>query len=146
MLRARRWQLAVLGGAWLIGAQAALGEERTAVPATPAADVPVATEARLGGDDSRTRFIVDVSRPINLTAFTLADPYRVIIDLPQMAFQFQPKTGEGARGLIKAFRYGLVMPGGSRIVVDTKGPVRIDKAFVLDPVDAQPARIVLDLV
>jgi N-acetylmuramoyl-L-alanine amidase len=146
MLRARRWQLAVLGGAWLIGAQAALGEERTAVPATPAADVPVATDARLGGDDTRTRFIVDVSRPINLTAFTLADPYRVIIDLPQMAFQFQPKTGEGARGLIKAFRYGLVMPGGSRIVVDTKGPVRIDKAFVLDPVDAQPARIVLDLV
>jgi N-acetylmuramoyl-L-alanine amidase len=39
-----------------------------------------------------------------------------------------------------------VMPGGSRIVIDTKGPVRVDKAFVLDPIDSQPARIVLDLV
>ena len=38
------------------------------------------------------------------------------------------------------------MQGGSRIVVDATGPVRIDKAFVLEPVDGQPARLVLDLV
>jgi N-acetylmuramoyl-L-alanine amidase len=37
------------------------------------------------------------------------------------------------------------MQGGSRIVLDTKGPVRIDKAFTLDPADGQPARLVLDL-
>jgi N-acetylmuramoyl-L-alanine amidase len=40
----------------------------------------------------------------------------------------------------------MVMPGGSRIVIDAAGPVRIDKAFVLDPADDQPARLVLDLV
>ncbi len=34
----------------------------------------------------------------------------------------------------------------TRIVLDTKGPVRIDKAFMLDAIDSQPARIVLDLV
>ena len=38
------------------------------------------------------------------------------------------------------------MQGGSRIVIDATGPVRIDKAFVLEPVDGQPARLVLDLV
>ena len=38
------------------------------------------------------------------------------------------------------------MQGGSRLVIDTTGPVRIDKAFVLDPADGQPARLVLDLV
>ncbi len=37
------------------------------------------------------------------------------------------------------------MPGGSRIVIDSTGPVRIDKAFVLDAADGQPARLVLDL-
>ena len=37
------------------------------------------------------------------------------------------------------------MQGGSRIVLDTKGPVRIDKAFALDAADGQPARLVLDL-
>ena len=38
------------------------------------------------------------------------------------------------------------MQGGSRIVLDTKGPVRLDKAFVLDAAEGQPARLVLDLV
>ena len=142
MFRGFRWRLVGLGGAFLIGLGAAGAGER----ATPSGNLAVATDARLGGDESRTRFIVDVSQNISLTAFTLADPYRVVIDLPQVVFQFPAKTGESGRGLIKAFRYGLVMPGGSRIVVDTKGPVRIDKAFVLDPIDSQPARLVIDLV
>jgi N-acetylmuramoyl-L-alanine amidase len=142
-------RLAVLGGALVLGAGApgaAGAAERPDPPAISTAHLPVASDARLGGDEKRTRFIVDVSKSLNVTAFTLADPYRVVIDIPQVVFQFPAKTGESGRGLIKAFRYGLVMPGGSRIVIDTKGPVRIDKSFVLDPVDSQPARIVLDLV
>ena len=116
-------------------------------PTAPAADAfPVASEARLGGDATRTRLVMDLSRSIDIAAFTLADPYRVVIDLPQVIFQFPARTGEQARGLIKAFRYGLVMQGGSRIVVDATGPVRIDKAFVVAAVDNQPARLVLDLV
>jgi len=110
------------------------------------ASAATATDARLGGDEGRTRFIMDLSRTVELTAFTLADPYRVVIDLPQIGFHLPQKAGENGRGLVKAFRFGLVMPGGSRIVLDATGPVRIDKAFVLDPVDGQPARLVLDLV
>jgi N-acetylmuramoyl-L-alanine amidase len=134
-------RLAVLAGVVLSAVNTvAAGESAPAAPS-----LPVATEARLAGDETRTRLVIDVSQNIGVTAFTLADPYRVVIDVPQVVFQFPAKTGESGRGLIKAFRYGLVMPGGSRIVIDTKGPVRIDKAFVLDPVDAQPARLVLDL-
>ena len=124
--------------------------ERTgALPkqANAAESLPVATDVRLGGDDKQTRFVVDLSQKIDLTAFTLADPYRVVIDLPQVAFKLPPKAGEQGRGLVKAFRYGLIMQGGSRIVLDTKGPVRIDKAFALAAAaDGQPARLVLDLV
>jgi N-acetylmuramoyl-L-alanine amidase len=38
------------------------------------------------------------------------------------------------------------MQGGSRIVLDTTGPVRLDKAFALAAAAGQPARLVLDLV
>ena len=106
---------------------------------------PVATDARLGGDDSQTRFVMDLSRKVDLRVFTLADPYRVVVDLPQVTFKLPPKTGETGRGLIKAFRFGLVMQGGSRIVFDVGKPVRVDKTFVLDPAEGQPARLVLDL-
>ena len=69
----------------------------------------------------------------------------MVIDLPQVAFKLPAKAGEHGRGLVKAFRYGLIMQGGSRIVLDTKGPVRVDKAFALAAAAGQPARLVLDL-
>jgi len=100
---------------------------------------------RIGGDDKLTRFVVDLNRKIEIAAFTLADPYRVVVDLPQIAFRLPANAGEQGRGLVKAFRYGLIMQGGSRIVIDTKGPVRLEKAFVLEAADGQPARMVLDL-
>ena len=159
-------QVVALSAAFGVGLGAAAAGERAAPPTVerapadqvaadrtgtvrpapaPEETFPIATDARLGGDESRTRFIVDLSKTLDVTAFTLADPYRVIVDLPQVMFHISPKTGESGRGLIKAFRFGLVMPGGSRIVIDTTKPVRIDKAFVLDPIDGQPARLVLDL-
>jgi N-acetylmuramoyl-L-alanine amidase len=106
----------------------------------------IATDLRIGGDDKQTRFVIDLNRKIDLAAFTLADPYRVVVDLPQVNFNLPAKGGAQGRGLVKAFRYGLIMQGGSRIVLDTRGPVRIEKAFVLDAAEGQPARLVLDLV
>ncbi len=107
---------------------------------------PVASEVRLGGDAKDTRFVMDLSDKVEVAVFTLANPYRVVVDLPQVTFNLPAKTGEVGRGLIKAFRYGLVMQGGSRIVIDAKSPVRVEKSFVLPPQDGQPARMVLDLV
>ncbi len=124
----------------LTGAGFALAAERTGSPA-----YPVATDTRVGGDDALTRFVMDFSQKVELRAFTLADPYRVVIDLPQVTFKLPPKTGETGRGLVKAFRFGLVMQGGSRIVMDVGKPVRIDKAFVVDAAAGQPARLVVDL-
>ncbi len=137
-----------LGAALAVAIASAAGQERATerrAGAPGAESFPTATDARLGGDDKVTRFVVDISQKVELRAFTLADPYRVVIDLPQISFQFPPRTGEKGRGLVKAFRYGLVMAGGSRIVLDVSGPVRVEKAFVLDAVGGQPARLVLDL-
>ncbi len=58
---------------------------------------PIATDARLAGDNVRTRLIVDLSRTIEVAAFTLADPYRVILDLPQVTFQLRRSRRERAR-------------------------------------------------
>jgi N-acetylmuramoyl-L-alanine amidase len=37
------------------------------------------------------------------------------------------------------------MPGGSRMVIDLARPARIEKSFVMDAANEQPARLVLDL-
>jgi N-acetylmuramoyl-L-alanine amidase len=117
------------------------------VLASPGPDsYPIATDVRLGGDEADTRFVLDLSRKVDVHAFTLADPYRVVIDVPEVVFRLPPKAGEGGRGLIKAFRFGLMMEGGSRIVIDVAKPVRVAKAFVIDPAAGEPARLVLELV
>jgi len=128
----------------LLASSAAFAGERPAQPVVPDS-LPVATDARLGGDEAQTRFVMDLSRKIDLHAFTLADPYRVILDIPQVVFRLPPKSGEGGRGMITAYRFGLVMQGGSRMVFDLAKPVRIEKAFVVDATDGAPARLVLDL-
>lgn len=130
----------------LLSALIALFSAFLAVESVHAADMPAATDVRLAGDDRQTRLIFDLTDKVDLSVFTLASPYRVVVDLPQIAFRLPAKTGETGRGLVKAFRYGLVMQGGARVVIDTKGPVRVEKAFVLPAADGVPARMVLDLV
>jgi len=115
--------------------------------APAAAEEPaVATDARLAGDGERTRLVVDLSRAVPLGAFTLADPYRVVVDVPDVVFSLPASAGQEGRGLVSAYRFGLFAPGKARIVLDVSAPVTIDKAFVLEPMDGQPARLVVDLV
>lgn len=114
-------------------------------PAVKASGTPVASAARLAGDGKQTRFILDLDQPIQFRAFTLAEPYRVIVDVPEVNFQLAAGTGTAGRGLIKDFRYGLVMPGGSRIVLDLTGPARIAQSYVLDAANGQTPRLVLEL-
>jgi N-acetylmuramoyl-L-alanine amidase len=143
-----RWATVPFVGALLLAFTPAGAENGTPAAGAPAAATQaaiVASDVRLGGDENQTRLIVDLSRKIDVRAFTLADPYRVIIDMPQVNFQFPPKTGERGRGLVKEFRYGLVLAGASRMVLDIIAPVRVEKAFVIDPAEGQPARLVVDL-
>ncbi len=136
----------LLCAAALLCSQGAIGGVGEGQPSKPtgASRFPVASDARLAGDAKQTRFILDLDQTISFRAFPLADPYRVVVDVPQLSFQLPAGAGTG-RGLIKAFRYGLVMPGGSRIVFDLTGPARIANAYVLDAANGQPPRLVLEL-
>jgi N-acetylmuramoyl-L-alanine amidase len=138
---------ALLCAAALLCSRFAMGGAAESESAKPslASNFPVASDVRLAGDSKQTRFVLDLDKPISFRAFPLADPYRVIVDIPQVSFRLPAGVGTAGRGLIKAFRYGLVMPGGSRIVFDLTGPARIANAHVLEAANGQPPRLVLEL-
>ena len=69
-------------------------------PDASTANFPVASGARLAGDGKQTRFILDLDRKIEFRAFPLADPYRVVVDIPQVNFQLAAGTGSAGRGLV----------------------------------------------
>ena len=129
----------------LLPASAQGGPVGQVPPAVVGPGFPIASDARLAGDSRQTRFVLDLDRPVPFRAFVLGDPYRVVVDLPQVSFHLPAGAGTSGRGLVKAFRYGLVMPGGSRIVFDLTGPARIANSSVLEAANAQPPRLVLEL-
>ncbi len=104
------------------------------------------TGARVAGDEARTRFVLDMNRQVTPTISGLANPARLIIDLPEVTFSLPADSGESGRGLVTDWRFGLFAVGRSRVVMDLTGPVKVDKTFFLPAVDDQPARLVVDLV
>lgn len=108
--------LAMLMHAWLYGAAALAAPEATA------------TSAHLSGDETRTTFRLDLTAGVTAEIFTLANPYRVIVDLPDVSFRLPDGTGQTGHGLVEAFRYGLFAERKARVVIDTAGPVRIERA------------------
>jgi N-acetylmuramoyl-L-alanine amidase len=109
--------------------------------------VAMASAFRLTGTSTRTSVRLEVNRPIAANVFTLADPYRAIVDVPQMDFRLPPSpAGRNGRGLVKAYRYGSFEGGRSRVVMDLAAPVRIEKAMFSPPVKDRPGHLTFDLV
>jgi N-acetylmuramoyl-L-alanine amidase len=102
-----------------------------------------ATGTALGGDGARTTLTVDLTGPARPHVFTLADPYRVIIDLPDVIFGTAPLAHE-EKGLVSAYRYGLIAPRRSRIVIDAKEPVKAGHSFA-EATGGQPAKLLIEL-
>src|SRR4030042_127369 len=74
----------------------------------------VAKDARLAGDRARTRFIADLSKKVEVNVFSLADPYRVLVDLPEGSFPMPEGLGHEKRGVVTGYRYGLFGAGKCR--------------------------------
>jgi N-acetylmuramoyl-L-alanine amidase len=83
-----------------------------------------------------TRLVFDVSAPLDATSYILANPDRIIIDVPEVHFlmpqsqrsQSLKKQGAHAQksnDLIASYRFGSFAQGRSRIVIDLLNPAQI---------------------
>ena len=104
----------------------------------------IASAMRLHDHDTHTRLVLELSEQIDFSLFRLADPYRVVIDLPELDWAVG-NTAPGAAGLIKSVRFGLFQTGNARIVIELGNPANIKNAFVLPATGGTPYRFVLDL-
>ena len=116
--------------------------------ATAGASTSLALEVRdvrVGEHSDKTRFVLDLSGEASYRIFTLADPYRVVIDLPEVRWPGQVAELPARSGVIGELRYGLFTPGTSRVVLDVSAPVEIKTVFTLPPAKNFGHRLVVDL-
>ncbi len=116
------------------------------VAAATATASPLVHDLRLGEHPEYTRFVLEMDSPLDFRVYTLGDPYRVVIDLPEVGWRLPKATVSRAVGLVTGFRYGLFRPGQSRVVIDAKRPVGLRQALVLPPRKGLGFRFVLDLM
>jgi N-acetylmuramoyl-L-alanine amidase len=86
------------------------------------AGAPVAVGVRLSQDENTAKLVFDLSRTVGANASALASPDRIVVDTPEVNFQLDPSVGRVGTlpnvSLVKGFRFGLLAPGKSRIVLD----------------------------
>ena len=126
---------------------------------SPVAKLPVASDVRIVQSGEITRIAFDVTSHLDVRAFVMADPNRVIVDIPETLFAVDPEAGQRANprtrkrvgeegsptGLVASYRFGKLGAGRSRVVIDLARPARILKAGT-ETSDEGRLRLLVDLV
>ena len=100
---------------------------------------------RLGVHDAKTRIVMDVKGPISYKYFLLANPYRLVLDMLEVDFELNPVSRKLTGGVL-GYRFGLLKPGISRVVIDLSKPFLVDKHFIIKPGAKPQSRLVIDLI
>ncbi len=107
-----------------------------------AAAEEVTLTAAVGGDSQHTRYVAFISRKTEFRIFSISDPYRIVIDMPETAIQV---PAGAQKGLVLSTRAGLLTAGKSRIVIDLAEPALVEKSEMLPPENGVPARLIIEL-
>ncbi|HEY2445430.1 MAG TPA: N-acetylmuramoyl-L-alanine amidase [Rhizomicrobium sp.] len=108
--------------------------------------VPVVMSARFAEQADRTRIVVELSDPVGARVFMLANPDRVVVDMPEVLWRLGSADRPNGRGVVKSYRYGLFRPGNSRFVIDLRSPAKASDPVILPPQGGNGFRIVVDLL
>ena len=112
----------------------------------PAFAAPEVRDVRFGVHPEKTRFVIELNEVVPYRAFTLPDPSRVVVDLPEVNWLAPETPDRFPIGPIKAMRQGRFEAGTMRVVLDLDHPVKIAGVFILPAKDGKPVRFVLDIL
>ncbi|WP_448192019.1 N-acetylmuramoyl-L-alanine amidase [Azospirillum sp. sgz301742] len=130
------------GGDALAGPPIQVAQTTASLPAPPPR--PAVVDARLGVHPDKTRFVLEVSDAVTFRISAAAEPYRIIVELPDLVW---PGTGAPVpgQGLVRRYIRTPGDSGGLRLVFETNGPAQVREAFMLPPKEGHRPRFVLDL-
>ncbi|HEY3777946.1 MAG TPA: N-acetylmuramoyl-L-alanine amidase [Rhizomicrobium sp.] len=114
------------------------------MPAGRGSPDPIVMAARIGEHGEGTRLVLESSDPLRVRTFTLVDPDRIVIEMPEVQWRIGAAERPSGHGAIKSYQYGTFRPGDSRLVIGLNRPVAVDRPLLLRPQSGYGYRTVLD--
>lgn len=103
------------------------------------------TGLQLSVQQDKTQITIELTDKLPFSLFSLADPYRIVLDLPELQWTARAQSAGSATGLVSGYRFGLFQPGNSRFVLDLQQPARVTQAYYAAS-PGKSERLVLELI
>jgi N-acetylmuramoyl-L-alanine amidase len=104
------------------------------------------TALRFAEENGRTRIVLESDRALRFSARAAAEPWRLVVDLPDVLWNPQPQTSNEPQGLATSHRFAQPGNGRSQLVVAMSRAFRIAGAQrTAADVDSGMYRLVIDL-
>jgi len=106
---------------------------------------PVVIGLKLSETEARTRFAVELSDPVDVRVYTLTNPNRVVIDMPEVLWRAADEARPSGRRAVQSYRYGLFRKGNFRFIIDLKSPVKVETPQIVPPDGVSSFQLLVDL-
>lgn len=139
--------LAILMAALTLPASRAQDNAQTAAAAAAAVALPNVMDIRVTVTPERARLVIDLAARTEFALVSLAGPDRLAIDVRAATFSVPEPAGKPAgEGVISDYLVEQAGPDRVRTTLTLSAPAQVQQAYVLDPFEDQPARLVVDII
>lgn len=108
--------------------------------------LPEVVDARVSTTPERARLILDLSALTEFAIASIADPRQIAVDVRASSVKIGGNSLPAGDGLVSGFSVEMVEEGRVRTWLTLAVPAKVQQAYVLEPFDDQPARLVVDLI
>lgn len=118
----------------------------------PAAPVPVALpnvmDVRVSATPDRARLVIDLAAKSEFALVSLSEPDRLAIDVRAATFSVPEPSGTpaGEGNMISEYLVEQAASDRVRTILTLSAPAQVQQAYMLDPFEGQPARLVVDII
>src|SRR5690606_7383384 len=120
--------------------------------APPAVPVPVALpnlmDVRVSATPDRARLVIDLAAKSEFALVSLSEPDRLAIDVRAATFSVPEPSGTpaGEGNMISEYLVEQAASDRVRTILTLSAPAQVQQAYMLDPFEGQPARLVVDII
>lgn len=129
-----------------VAMSAAIAGETEVAAADPSTLLDAPTGEQVEKSTARTRFLIGLDKSVTFSVSALANPNRVVIDIPEVTLRLPRDPGDNPVGLVKSFRSGRSAPGQTKVIIEVTQPVIIDKSRIEPSPDGKGFHLAVDFL